>query len=243
MPNSHRQPNTTKYCCLSCQAVWIESRDRLAKSEQLKLNHTATPDTTKLFCPCRVRLIGSLNWIPDNSRLSPTENLKSEHANMAVVQFTPRTHRGLLDGFVSSGVMVWMWLGGGDARRRHCWRRDEASSLTQRAAATTSTDGRTDCIQVRPVVRASDERWQSSGYGAAPPARPSSQPAGRPIGPWLPQSSAAPATALRCAAAAAGTCWLQQTTHTVCPAGQLAAATPQLHGDHRSHATRRGTIN
>ena len=43
----------------------------------LKLIHTATPDTTKLSCLCCVR-IGGVNWIPDNSRLSPTENLKSE---------------------------------------------------------------------------------------------------------------------------------------------------------------------
>jgi len=44
----------------------------------LKLIHTATPDTTKLSCLCRVRF-GGVNWIPDNSRLSTTENLKSEH--------------------------------------------------------------------------------------------------------------------------------------------------------------------
>jgi len=44
-----------------------------------RLVHTATPDTTRLSCRCRVRL-GGVNWIPtDNSRLSPTENnLKSE---------------------------------------------------------------------------------------------------------------------------------------------------------------------
>jgi len=42
----------------------------------LKLIHTATPDTTKLSCLCRVR-IGGVNCTPDNSRLSPTENLKS----------------------------------------------------------------------------------------------------------------------------------------------------------------------
>ena len=42
--------------------------------------HTTTPDTTKLPCLCPVRF-GGVNWIPDNSRLSPTENLKSEHVN------------------------------------------------------------------------------------------------------------------------------------------------------------------
>ena len=46
---------------------------------QLKLIHTATPDATKPSCPCRIRF-GDVNWIPDNSRLSPTENSKSEHA-------------------------------------------------------------------------------------------------------------------------------------------------------------------
>jgi len=38
----------------------------------LKLIHTTKPDTTKLSCRCRVRFCG-VNWIPDNSRLSPTE--------------------------------------------------------------------------------------------------------------------------------------------------------------------------
>ena len=36
------------------------------------------PDTTKQSCLCCVRF-GGVNWIPDNSRLSPTENLKSEY--------------------------------------------------------------------------------------------------------------------------------------------------------------------
>ena len=45
-----------------------------------KADHTATPDTTKLSCLCRVHF-GGVNWIPDNSRLSPTENLRSEHVN------------------------------------------------------------------------------------------------------------------------------------------------------------------
>ena len=45
-----------------------------------KLIHTATPDTTKLSCLCRVRF-GGVNGIPDNSRLSPTKNMKSEHVS------------------------------------------------------------------------------------------------------------------------------------------------------------------
>ena len=35
----------------------------------LPLIHTATPDTIKLSCLCRIRFRG-VNWIPDNSRLS-----------------------------------------------------------------------------------------------------------------------------------------------------------------------------
>jgi len=39
------------------------------------------PGQTGQNCPvCRVCL-GGVNWIPDNSRLSPAENLKSERAN------------------------------------------------------------------------------------------------------------------------------------------------------------------
>ena len=34
----------------------------------LKLVRSATPDTTKLSCLCRVRF-GGVNWIPDNPRL------------------------------------------------------------------------------------------------------------------------------------------------------------------------------
>jgi len=41
---------------------------------------SATPDTTKLSCLCRARF-GSANCITDNSRLSSTEKLKSEHIN------------------------------------------------------------------------------------------------------------------------------------------------------------------
>jgi len=52
--------------------------------------HTATPDTTKLSCVCRVRF-GGVNGIPDNSTLSPTKNLKSI-TSRAIVQFTP-VHR------------------------------------------------------------------------------------------------------------------------------------------------------
>ena len=48
--------------------------DVASRQRKLIHNHTATPDA----CLCRVRL-GCVNWIPDNSRLSPTENLQHEH--------------------------------------------------------------------------------------------------------------------------------------------------------------------
>ena len=58
----------------------------------LKLSHTATPDTTKLSCLCRVRS-GGVNWVLDNSKLSPTENLKSDQvqSNRPIHTGTPDT--------------------------------------------------------------------------------------------------------------------------------------------------------
>jgi len=72
-----------------CLWTRVGSRNRV-----LKLIHTDTPDTTKLFCLCRVRFVG-VNSIADNSRLSPTENLKSGHvhSNRPVYTGTPDTTR------------------------------------------------------------------------------------------------------------------------------------------------------
>ena len=64
----------------SCDPSSSRHTDHATPSVPLKLIHTATPDTTKLSCLCRARF-GGVNWIPDNSRLSPTENLKFEHVN------------------------------------------------------------------------------------------------------------------------------------------------------------------
>jgi len=63
---------------------------RLLVQSVLMLIHTATPDTTKLSRLCRARF-GGVNWIPDNSRLTPTESLKSDQFNTLVgtVQFIP----------------------------------------------------------------------------------------------------------------------------------------------------------
>ena len=73
----------------------------------LKLIHTATPNTTKLSCLCRVRF-GGVNWIPDKWRLSPTKNLKSEH-----VQSYGSIYIGTLDTTQTGpSCRVWrvMWI-------------------------------------------------------------------------------------------------------------------------------------
>ena len=68
-------------------------------------SHRPAPDTTKLSCLCRVRF-GGVNWIPDNSRLSLTENLKSEH-----VQSNRPTHTGTPDT-TQIGPFCRVWCGG-----------------------------------------------------------------------------------------------------------------------------------
>jgi len=65
----------------------------------LKLIHTAMLDTTKLSCMRCIRF-GSVNWIPDNSRLSTTENLKSEHVNSNCPIHTATTDRTVLSCLV-----------------------------------------------------------------------------------------------------------------------------------------------
>jgi len=73
------------------------------RRSELKLIHTDAPDTTKLSCLYLVRF-GVVNWIPNNSRLSPTEDLKSEHVSNNCPQFTPlRQTRHRQDCFVVSG--------------------------------------------------------------------------------------------------------------------------------------------
>ena len=74
-------------------------------SLNFKQIHTATPDTTKLSCPCRVR-IGGVNWFLDNSRLSPTENMKPEH-----VQSNRPIHAGTPDT-TQTGPSCSVWCGG-----------------------------------------------------------------------------------------------------------------------------------
>ena len=104
----------SNYCRVSASknvpGIWEDVRSSVTSSLQiccwvLKLIHAATPDTTKLSCLCRVRF-GGVNWIPDNSRLSPTENLKSEHvqSNRPVDAGTPYT--------TQTGPSCRVWYGG-----------------------------------------------------------------------------------------------------------------------------------
>jgi len=67
--------------------------------------HTATPDPTKQSC-LRPVCLGGVNWIPDNSRLSPTGSLKSEHANSncPIHSATP--------GTIQTGLSCRIWCGG-----------------------------------------------------------------------------------------------------------------------------------
>ena len=104
----------SNYCRVSASknvpGIWKDVGSSVTSSLQiycwvLKLIHAATPDTTKLFCLCRVRF-GGVNWIPDNSRLSPTENLKSEH-----VQSNRPIHTGTPDT-TQIGQFCRVWCGG-----------------------------------------------------------------------------------------------------------------------------------
>jgi len=76
-------------------------------STQLKPIHTVTSDATELSCLCRVRFAG-VNWIPDNSGLSPTETFKS-------VPFPdPKQDRGL----APPNMAGWIRLLSKNSRRR-----------------------------------------------------------------------------------------------------------------------------
>jgi len=84
---------------------YLLNADSVDSSDGLQLNHTATPDTTKLSCLCRFSFDG-VNWIPNNSRLSPTENLKSEH-----VQSNRAIHTDTADT-THTGLSCRVWCGG-----------------------------------------------------------------------------------------------------------------------------------
>jgi len=71
-----------------------------------KLIHTATPETTKLSCLCRVGF-GSVNWILDNARLSPTEKLKSEHVQTSRPIPTGTPERFASDSAFADHVRVY----------------------------------------------------------------------------------------------------------------------------------------
>ena len=66
----------------------------------LQLIHTATPDTTKLSCLCRVRF-GGVNWISGNSRLNVwTRSEQSSNSHRHIRHDTNRTVLSCL---------VWWW--------------------------------------------------------------------------------------------------------------------------------------
>ena len=94
-------------CDVSSLPIDKTCRCFVTNSEQY-LIHTLHPghDTTKLSCLRRVRF-GGVNWIYDNSGLSPTVNLKSEYLNTLIaiiVQFTlPRQTRHIRDCFNRPG--------------------------------------------------------------------------------------------------------------------------------------------
>ena len=82
--------------CKEQKLCRLQTSLSVMKLPKIQLIHTATPDTTKLSCLRRVRF-GGMNWIPDNSKLSPTENLKSKHvqSNRPIHTGTPdTTHTG-----------------------------------------------------------------------------------------------------------------------------------------------------
>jgi len=129
----------------------------------LKLIHTATPDTTKLSCLRRVRF-GGVKRIPDNSRLSPTENLKSEH-----VHSSRPIHTGTPDT-TKTGPSCRVWCGGVNrvgptarqvrsasecvGRRRHCRCDRRTHSDAERTCRTDSVHtAAPDATQTGPSCR------------------------------------------------------------------------------------------
>ena len=105
----------------------------------LKLIHTATPDTTKLSCLCRVRF-DDVNRIPDNSRLSPTDNSKSErvNSNCPIHTATPDT--------TQTGLFCRAWCGGvnGALQRRAGRARTALAKLRGRAKKKNNNATRAD---------------------------------------------------------------------------------------------------
>ena len=83
----------------------------------LKLIHTVTPDTTKLSCLGHVRF-GGVNWIPDISRLLPTDNLKSEHVQSSLPLHTGQHTRHDKDRTVLSCLVRWCELSRPDRPRQ-----------------------------------------------------------------------------------------------------------------------------
>ena len=105
------------------------TRNRLVSAEDvLKLIHTATPDTTKLSCPCRVRFPG-VNWIPPTTQDRHRQKIRSLNTLIAIVPFhsvTPDTTQTTLS------CRVWraVWIGHYIGHRSSSWK--VSTSLGQR---------------------------------------------------------------------------------------------------------------
>ena len=87
------------------RAVCRTRYSRCLAAIAFKLFYTATPDTTKLSRLCCVRF-GAVNWIPDDSRLSPTENLRSEHVHVNCPIHTPTPDTS------QTGLFCRVWCSG-----------------------------------------------------------------------------------------------------------------------------------
>ena len=77
----------------------------IAVTHHLELVHTATPDTTKLFCLCRVHF-GGVDWIPDQLKtVADRKIVKSER-----VRSNRQIHTGTPDT-TQTGPSCRVWCG------------------------------------------------------------------------------------------------------------------------------------
>jgi len=90
--------------CLSCDIVcngWHRRHASFVHSIIPNSHRQARPNKTVLC-------LGSVNWIFNDSRLLPTENLKSEHAQSKCPIYTVHQMRHRCCSVVAYGVAVWI---------------------------------------------------------------------------------------------------------------------------------------
>ena len=118
----------------------------------LKLIHTALQDTTKLTCLSYVRF-GGMNWIPNNSRLSPIELevwTRSEQSSNSRRHTRHNTDRTILS------CLVWRCeLSRPD--RRQVWRWSVTGSEVWAPDTHTHSDAKCTFLAVKP-----HQTWQDS---------------------------------------------------------------------------------